>query len=377
MRAIPPQRLALERDCALCLASFSWVRGMIQLADSMNEPFAKYQTMSSPRTKVVLTVDTEASIAGALRSDDDYSPLLDEPVAGEVDGKSEALGFVLETLVNYGFVATFFVETAQTKFFPASRMGQYVELLMRAAQDVQLHLHPCWLSFRNGKLDRSSIVTDRCDLLEMEELVPLIEEGSEILQSWTGVRPTAMRTGNFATSLSVFEAMRRAGLQYASNICIAVHRPSDPQLAVSGGVHQFAGIRELPTTCFADIGPVGRGCYRPMSITALSAREQMTLLTAAHSCKNAVVVILTHPFEFTKRRDFRYKRLRANRLVQRRFRQLCAFLAANQDKFEVTPLSKAAYQLSGSETWTDLRGRWTHSLVRAGQNFLNDHLTFL
>lgn len=333
-------------------------------------------TTSSHRTKVVLTVDVEASIAGAFRAGAGYAPLIDEPIEGRVGNKSEALGFILEVLRTYDFVATFFVETLQTRFFHASRMGRYVELLMCAEQDIQLHLHPVWLAFRNGKLDGSERTSDRCDLLPMHELVALIEEGSETLKSWTGLKPTGLRTGNFATSLSVFEAIRRAGLRHASNICIAVHQPREPELALSGGVHEFVGIRELPMTCFSDTGPIGRGRYRPMSLTAVSIREQIQLLSAAHSRGNSVVVILTHPFEFIKRRDIRYTRMRTNRLVQQRFRQLCAFLSANRDKFDVVSLSVAANLLHAGDRWANLSGNFVDSILRSGQNCFNDHLPF-
>ena len=45
----------------------------------------------NPKTKVVLSVDTEPSIAGAFVIPA-HKPLLHEPVAGEVNGRSEALG---------------------------------------------------------------------------------------------------------------------------------------------------------------------------------------------------------------------------------------------------------------------------------------------
>ena len=50
------------------------------------------------RTKVYITVDTEASIAGCFSDPSRYQPLLDEPVFGYVNGQSEALGFILRTL---------------------------------------------------------------------------------------------------------------------------------------------------------------------------------------------------------------------------------------------------------------------------------------
>jgi hypothetical protein len=171
--------------------------------------------------------------------------------------------------------------------------------------------------------------------------------------------------------------MHTAGLSYASNICLAVRRPAEPELAVTGGVHDFAGIHELPVTCFFDIGPVGRGRLRPMQVTALTALEQISLLNAAHENENPVVVIATHPFEFVKTRDFRYTNLRRNRMVQRRFRRLCAFLSANADKFEVVPLGVAACTVNSHRGWTELTGKAFNSLVRAAANAVNDRLRFI
>ena len=329
------------------------------------------------KTKVVLTVDTEPSIAGAFSGNEAATPLIHEPVAGMVEGKSEALGFLIETLTGHGLVATFFVETVHTRYFPDRMMGGYVERLLRANQDVQLHLHPCWLSFTDGKLDRSNFVTDHCHELETERLTALISEGADQIRIWTGTRPTGMRTGNFSTGLSVFEAMSQVGLIHASNICLAAHRPPEPQLAVPGGIHDCAGIRELPVTCFFDVGPVGRGRLRPMQVTALTAREQISLLNTAHDVENPVVVIVTHPFEFVKKRDFRYTSVRPNRIIQDRFRRLCGFLSANSDRFEVVRLATAAGAVDGRQGWTELSGNALNSILRAATNGVNDRIRFI
>jgi hypothetical protein len=329
------------------------------------------------KTKVVLTVDTEASIAGAFGGNEAHTPLIHELVAGMVEGKSEALGFLVETLSRHGLVATFFVETMQTRYFSDRAMGGYVERLMRAGQDVQLHLHPCWQAFKDGKLNLSNPLTDHCHELDTGRLTALIGEGAERIGAWTGTRPTGMRTGNFSTALSVFEAMRKAGLSYASSICLAAHRPPEQELAVTGGVYDFAGIRELPVTCFRDIGPVGRGRLRPMQVTALTAREQISLLSAAHDSENPVVVIVTHPQEFVKKQDFRYTNLRPNRIIQDRFRRLCAFLSANSNRFEVVPLAVAANAIDGRRPWTELTGNPLSSIVRAVANIVNDHVKFI
>jgi hypothetical protein len=75
-----------------------------------------------------------------------------------VGDRSEGLGFLVETLSRYVLTATFFVETTQARYFSDRMMGGYVDRLLPADQDVQLHFHPCWLSFKDGKLDRSNFV---------------------------------------------------------------------------------------------------------------------------------------------------------------------------------------------------------------------------
>ncbi len=152
------------------------------------------------KTKVVLTVDTEPSIAGAFRADEAHWPLIDEPVAGMVDGKSEGLGFLVETLSGHGLVATFFVETLHTRYFPDTVMGGYVDRLLRAGQDVQLHLHPCWLSFEDGKFDRSNPASDHCHELETGRLAALIGEGADRISSLDRGAPERYANGQLFDS---------------------------------------------------------------------------------------------------------------------------------------------------------------------------------
>jgi peptidoglycan/xylan/chitin deacetylase (PgdA/CDA1 family) len=328
---------------------------------------------SATKTNVVLTVDTEPSIAGAFMDLAANPPLIHEPVAGEVAGRSEALGFLTATLQRHGLTATFFVETAHVAYFPAEIMGRYVRQLSDAGQDTQLHLHPSWLSFENGRLAETGKVTDHCSELERPRLAELIARGCDQIEAWTGRRPTGMRTGNFSTALSVFEAMGDAGLEYASNICLAMHRPPEEDLWAAGGSHRIAGIRELPVTCFVDSGPVGRGKLRPMQITALSAGEQIALLKQAHDEGRRNVVIVTHPFEYLKKKDFRYRGMRPNRMIQQRLEHLCGFLAGNSDSFAVVPLEEAARQ-SDDETGAPLKGHALRAAVRAAANVVNDRL---
>lgn len=331
------------------------------------------------KTKVVITVDTEPSIAGAFASSN--KPCIHEPIWGEVGGKSQALGFMLETLNRFQLCATFFVETVHLAYFPGEIMGEYVRQIRNAEQDIQLHLHPCWLSFERGWKIGDEPFTDHCNELTHEQLVSLIESGRGRICDWTGAAPCSLRTGNFSVSASVYRAMKASGLFISSNICIGVAPPVEASFDqwgeasnLAGGIHHLEGIVELPVTCFKDNGPVGRGQLRPMQITACSFKEQCTQLAALHQAGASVAVIVTHPFEFLQWSGAAYSKLRANRLVQQRFERLCAFFADNTDRFEVVPISSLVDEGLEFEPAIALEGSAISATRRAFENFLNDRL---
>jgi hypothetical protein len=324
------------------------------------------------KTRVILTVDTEPSIAGAMEDLSRYSPLLDEPVWGAVDGQSEALGFITRILNEYNFQATFFVETVHTYYFGPQAMQRYTDHLCSMGQDIQLHIHPVWQNFR-PPIAPEQRYFDACSDLEKPELVSLIREGCDQIQSWTGVRPIAMRTGNFSASTMVYQAMSEAGMQLASNLCIACADYPEASLHHSGGIHGIEGIQELPAACFTDPGPVGRGNYRSAQITACSATELIDLLDQCSAQSVDTVVLVTHPFEFIKKADFRYNSLRPNRLVQRRLERLCQFLAQNSERFQVSTFGALSDQIPlAGEAAPKLQSSVAKSLIRSAQNLIND-----
>lgn len=324
-------------------------------------------------TNVVLTIDTEPSVAGALERTSQHKPLIHEPVAGIVDGQSEALGFIIKCLTEHELVATFFVETAHEAYFSNSPMERYVVELMNARQDVQLHLHPVWQSFDKNGVKTSSGVTDQCSELEVDVLTELMRDGCDLLEKWTGKVITGMRPGNYSTAKNVFTALSNAGIRYSSCISVASAPPDDPELQVVYGKHIFSGVSELPVTCFKDKGPIGRGGWRPMQVTSLSASEMIDILEKAHSAQHESVVIVTHPFEFLKRDNAQFHNLRINRMVQNRFKKLCFFLQQNRDRFCVVPLDLAAERSTQAVGHIDsIEGNSLLSLTRAISNFTND-----
>ena len=328
-----------------------------------------------PNPRVILTVDTEPSIAGALKDPARYSPLLEQPVWGEVNGRSEALGFITETLCRFDLAATFFVETVHTGYFGEMAMAPYVRHLVDKHQDVQLHIHPVWLNLLRDSPFGDRTFNDDSAALPEHELSELLKQGIEQIQRWTGQRPVALRTGNFDASSSVYRAMRQAGLELSSNLCGSGRTYAEAVLNRSGGICQVEGITELPVTCFSDQGPVGKGRLRAAQITACSAAELINLLEQCASQQVDTVVLVTHPFEFIKKSSFRYDDLRPNRLVQSRLIKLCQFLSHNRDRFEVCTFADIARQDRCSESPPpQLDGSVLHSIYRALQNVINDHL---
>jgi hypothetical protein len=323
--------------------------------------------------QVVLTVDTEASIAGAYYSQANR-PLIDEPVWGEVAGRSEALGFIIRTLSTRGLKATFFVETAHVAYFSDRPMGHYVSALVEAGQDVQLHVHPTWCNFRTEPIAEATQVSDHCHLIGEELLVRLLKEGTDQIKAWTGRRPYGFRTGNFSTDRSIFVAMRHAGFRYGSNICAAFPATDDPALRLPGGVHNMNGILELPVTCFVDAGFFGRGRLRPLQVTACSFTEIKVLLNQLHTAGGKIAVIVTHPFEYLILDDDRYTNMRPNRMVQRRLEKLCEFLARNGNRFDTVPLEVAARTVAAGGVAPALVGSPMLSTLRAAQNAINDRI---
>src|SRR4051812_44146134 len=106
--------------------------------------------MLNEPTEVCITVDAEFSIGGAFADPVHRRPVGSEHVLCVANGEENGLGFLLDTFRRYGTEATFFVEALNTAYSGDAPMGRIVERILEAGQDAQLHLHPCWLAFRDA-----------------------------------------------------------------------------------------------------------------------------------------------------------------------------------------------------------------------------------
>ncbi len=329
--------------------------------------------MGRGATSVVLSVDTEPSVAGAITYPAQRRPLIDEPVAGMVNGRSEGLGFILDTLARYGLRATFFIETAHVRAFGEERMRRYAEAIVDAGHDVQVHLHPVWTSWRDGRYDPAWRVSDECASLPEQRLAELLAEGRERLERWTGRRVVAARAGNFSASLSVLRASAAAGLPLTSHVNIGNRMPAEPELHASGGVLSIAGVREIPATCFRQLHGA-RSVWRSLSVACVSVGEMTGALCALRRSAATIAMIVMHPFNFLKRRSVQFDDMRADRLAQRRFAALARFLAEHPRDFAVHTLPEAAAHAPEHSPAPAIRGSVLRAVARLARNWANDRL---
>jgi hypothetical protein len=324
------------------------------------------------KTEVCITIDTEFSIAGAFASPQRFSPIGEEIVNCSADGRDEGLGFILETLARFGATATFFIETLQIFYFGDGPMGRIAERIAAAGHDVQLHMHPCWLQFRQPDWrNMTEVPTDSCAGLSDGELDDIIGFGMDAFARWGLPVPVALRTGGFLSDRAVYRAMARARLHTASNVALGVNPPEDASLHLSDGRHFIERVLELPALSYQT--PLSHR-WRTFAVTATSSNEMQYLLWQAREVGISPVVILTHPFEFIKKRDFRYRHMRRNRVNQRRLEGLLEFLQTHDDDFSVVTFGRRAdsWNASGPLPATGLKVPFGLAVARTAQNAVND-----
>lgn len=335
-----------------------------------------------PPSDVVLTIDTEFSIAGAFTDPSRFKPVGPQSVLGALADEEHGLGFILGALKRHGGTATFFVEVMNTAYFGLEPMGAIARRILDAGHDVQLHVHPCWTAFDAGPFVRqpgAKAPNDSCSLLERDRLEDLLTRAIEVFASWGIPRPVALRTGSFSTSRDVYRAQASLGLPLASNVCVAVEPPAEPELRVVSGRHLIEGVVEIPTLSFVDRRTRGGDHLRPLQITAVSAAEIRLVLERAREAGVDPVVATTHAFEYFKHRGMDYHAIRPNRINQRRLDAFCSHVSRHPERFRWATFggSTAAWTALPTQANAKVLGSVPLAFLRMAENAVNDRVWLL
>jgi len=326
------------------------------------------------KTKVFITIDVEASIAGCFSDPSKYKPLLTQPVYGYKNNKSHGLGFILATLAEHQLNATFFTESLQSRYFGYDTMSEVVKKIQSYQQDIQLHVHPCWTNFDNGTVV-STKYNDHSSGRSAQEMVDIFAEAIDRFVKLGADKPVAVRTGSFSCDIETFKALAKLNVPLSSNVAMGISPPASVTLQNYHGYHEIEGVIDLPLTTFNSYSVRGQSVPRSMAVTACSAQEIITILNQAHQQQLDSVCILTHPFEFFKISNFQYHNICSNKLTQQRFKTICQFLAKNTDRFSTSDFRNLANsKINTKQHPVSLQGSYPQALTRAGANFCYDSL---
>ena len=286
------------------------------------------------RRGVFITFDVECSMGGA-QGDPNLMPVTPaRAMWGEYNGSGLGLPLIVNILQQYGLAATFFVEAfTQEQGYPGE-MERVCEYLLDHGHDVQLHIHPNRKHFaqqRQGESyqGRSYPHTDTIDDLSPDDQLALLQEGGDRIERWTGRWPVAFRAGNMGASEATLEQTAAAGIPIDSSYSfpfVGGQCRFHSQEAYNGS-KWYGGVLELALSGFCQPRFPGLHPAKPLDLMGISfeeCRDAICLICGA----GADAVMILHSFSLFKWRNKQYEGVRPNRIVTRRFRRFCRWLAA-------------------------------------------------
>ena len=265
-------------------------------------------------TRVLLTIDTELTWRHFVRGSDWRGNL-----ALSYNPAGVGVPWQLERLARHRLKACFFVDPMPALVYGIEPIRLMVEPILAAGQEVQLHLHPFWWDLAHFRRDERFELTS----FDAETQSEMIAAARDLLVEAGAPPPTAFRAGSYAANVDTLDALRALGIFYDSSHNGAEHPwpselPLHPSLIDPAPA---AGVTELPITQIRRRD----GGLRPFQLCALSLDEMRAALRHAALHEHPLTTLVSHSFELASR-DGR----RVNRLVRRRFEQLCAFLDENR-----------------------------------------------
>jgi hypothetical protein len=276
---------------------------------------------------VFLTADVEVWCDGWTDLDRTFPDAFQRYIYGP-QGKF-GLPHQLAILAEHGLVGVFFVEPLFATRFGLGPLAEIVGLLQDQGQEVQLHLHPEWVSESpNPILTNSKPREQFLHSFSVEHQTILIAEGLRLIKQAGATRINAFRAGNFGFNKDTLSALSANGICFDTSYNARVHGVEgslEPGTILVEPV-RCAEVFEYPVTVFND----GTSLLRPTQLTACSYWEIEGLLWQALALGRKSFVLLFHNFELLNQ-----TRNRPDYVVVKRFERICRFLGQHRGYFRV------------------------------------------
>lgn len=306
---------------------------------------------------VFITIDTELYPRTLDWAKNHLGEEMERFIYGVTPGGEFGIRYQSQLLARYGLKAVFFVESLFACAAGVTPLRKIVSCVEEGGHDVELHLHTEWLRWIVDQTLPKKAGNNIRDFT-VEEQATLIEKAVMNLEASSGKRPCAFRAGNYGANRDTLRALAKNGIRFDTS-----YNPS--YLNSSCGLvmdkvmtepHRVEGIWEMPIMVFED----WPGHLRHLQLCACSWLEIQDCLMWAWKNNVESIVLVSHSFEMLKRPIRCDVPSSINRVVVRRFEQLCSFLALHRDKFSTRGFSdipdtwvprNVAPQLHNSSLW--------------------------
>jgi hypothetical protein len=274
---------------------------------------------------VFLTFDIEVWCQSWKTLDADFPGAFDRYVFGRSRHGEYALPKTLEILGKHDLRGVFFVEPLFAARFGSEHLAVICDLIRKAGQEIQLHLHPEWTDeIRPALIPNSETKRQHLSYYALEEQAALIRHGLRLLTEVGVHSVNAFRAGSFAANAATFEALAQNDLSFDSSLNASSPR-SAPDIQNNSPVftpRRIGTISEYPVTVFKD----GLGRRRHAQVGACSAMEMEQALSACARAGAESFVLFSHNFEMLKPDS-----PEPDRIVVRRFERLCSLLGRTRE----------------------------------------------
>ena len=276
----------------------------------------------SRKTLLLLTVDTETSMAGVR-------PLPpDAMVYGRVGGGVYGIERIMDCCDARAFKATFFVSTLETLHFGDGHVRRICATVLDRGHDAQLHLHPNWW---RGQFARKQLTS-----YSLDEQLEILAEAKAAFRRACGADPLAHRAGGLWIDRDTLRALVAHHIRFDASVAAGYHPYDLGDGVAAPNVPRWLGdLVEVPVTTFTQVRLGSWAPRRNLDLNANSLSELCFVVDRAAREGVAAVSLLLHSFAFVGRNREGTKFWPAAAELAR-FERFLDFVASRRDVEAVT-----------------------------------------